>query len=234
VLATIPSYEAIQSKSRPLLRHQQADTLVAEQYRLLYTRVVAATTGKPKTIFAISSAIEGEGKTITAMNLGLTAARDFGKHTLLIEGDFKHPSFQKYLGLQRPGTLMDVLCKQTDLFSSITDFGHPNLSILPFGHGIKNSVAMLTSQEFADILARLRERYDLILIDAPPILSLPDMLIIEQHVDAILMVVRAEITRRDAVIKGIQALGSGKLQGIVFNGVQGSLTSYYHRGYTHA
>ena len=234
VLATIPIYDAVQGTTQPLLTQQQSDSLIAEQYRLLYTRVIAATTGKPQTIFAISSAIEGEGKTITSLNLALTAARDFGRQTLLIEGDFKHPAFQRYLGLHRPVTLMDVLLNQADLPSSLINFGHPNLSILPFGHSIKNSVTMLSSQEFSDILVRLRERYELILIDCPPILSLPDMPIMEQLVDAILMVVRAELTPRDAVVKGIQSLGTQKLLGIIFNGVQSSMTSYYHRGYTHA
>jgi succinoglycan biosynthesis transport protein ExoP len=232
VFATIPVYDAVQGTTQPILTHQQSDSLVAEQYRLLYTRVVAATTGKPHTVFAISSAIEGEGKTITSLNLALTAARDFGKQTLLIEGDFKHPAIQKYLDLHGPVTLMDMFLKQADLPSSLADFGHPNLAILPFGRSVKNSVTMLSSQEFSDILVRLRERYELILIDSPPILSLPDMPIIEQLVDAILLVVRAEVTPRDAVTKAVQSLGTPKLLGIIFNGVQSSMTSYSRRGYT--
>ena len=163
VLATIPAYDAVQGTDQPLITQQQSDSLIAEQYRLLYTRIIAATAGKPQTVFAISSAIEGEGKTITSLNLALTAARDFGKQTLLIEGDFKHPAFQKYLGLHRPVTLMDVLLNQADLPSSLINFGHPNLAVLPFGHSVKNSVTMLSSQEFSDILVRLRERYELIL-----------------------------------------------------------------------
>jgi protein-tyrosine kinase len=217
VFATIPVYDAVQGTTQPILTQQQSDSLIAEQYRLLYTRVVAATTGKPHTVFAISSAIEGEGKTVTSLNLALTAARDFGKQTLLIEGDFKHPAIQKYLDLQGPVTLMDMFLKQADLPSSLADFGHPNLAILPFGRSVKNSVTMLSSQEFADILVRLRERYELILIDFPPILSLPDMPIIEQLVDAVLLVVRAEVTPRDAVIKAVQSLGTPKLLGIIFN-----------------
>jgi polysaccharide biosynthesis transport protein len=232
VFATIPVYDAVQGTTQPILTHQQSDSLVAEQYRLLYTRVVAATTGKPHTVFAISSAIEGEGKTITSLNLALTAARDFGKQTLLIEGDFKHPAIQKYLDLHGPVTLMDMFLKQADLPSSLADFGHPNLAILPFGRSVKNSVTMLSSQEFSDILVRLRERYELILIDSPPILSLPDMPIIEQLVDAILLVVRAEVTPRDAVTKAVQSLGTPKLLGIIFNGVQSSMTSYSRHGYT--
>jgi Mrp family chromosome partitioning ATPase len=81
---------------------------------------------------------------------------------------------------------------------------------------------------------QLRERYEVILIDSPPILSLPDMPILERLVDAILMVVRADLTPRDAVTKSIQALRTQKLLGIIFNGAKFSMTSYYHRGYTHA
>jgi polysaccharide biosynthesis transport protein len=233
VLATIPAHNATQGKDQPLITQQQSDSLIAEQYRLLYTRIMAATTGKPQTIFSISSAIEGEGKTITSLNLALTAARDFGKRTLLIEGDFKHPTFHKYLGLYRPSSLVDVLLNQADIPSSLINFEHPNLAVLPFGHSVKNSVTMLSSQEFSDMLIRLREHYELILIDSPPILSLPDMVIMEQLVDAILLVVRAGMTPRDAVVKGIQSLAAQKILGIIFNGVQSSMSSYYRRGYTH-
>jgi polysaccharide biosynthesis transport protein len=232
VLATILSYDAVQRTDQPLITQQQPDSLIAEQYRLLYTRVIAATAGKPNTVFAISSAIEGEGKTLTSLNLALTAARDFGKQTLLIEGDFKHPRFQKYLRLHRPTSLMDVLVDQADLPSRLINFGHPNLAVLPFGHSVTNSVTILSSKEFSDMLIRLREHYEMILIDAPPILSLPDMPIMEQLVDAILLVVRADMTPRDAVVKGIQSLGTQKLLGIIFNGAQSSVSAYGRRGYT--
>jgi polysaccharide biosynthesis transport protein len=232
VLVTIPAYDPIQCTDQPLITQQQSDSLIAEQYRLLYTRIITATKGKPQTVFAISSAIEGEGKTTTSLNLALTAARDFGKQTLLIEGDFKHPTFQTYLGLHRPTSLMDVLVDQADLPSSLITFGHPNLAVLPFGQSLKNSVTILSSKEFSDVLIRLRERYEMILIDAPPILSLPDMPIMEQLVDAILIVVRADMTPRDAVVKGIQSLGTQKLLGIIFNGVQSSMSAYYRQGYT--
>jgi Mrp family chromosome partitioning ATPase len=127
---------------------------------------------------------------------------------------------------------MDVLLNKANLPSSLITFDHPNLTILPFGPSIKNSATILSSQEFVDLLIRLRERYELIIIDSPPILSLPDMPIIEQLADAILLVVRANTTPRDAVVKGIQSLGTQKLLGIIFNRVQSSISSYYRRGYS--
>jgi succinoglycan biosynthesis transport protein ExoP len=234
VLATIPTYDAVQRADQPLITQRQPDSPIAEQYRLLYTRVMHATAGKPQTIFAISSAIKGEGKTTTSLNLALTAARDFGKQTLLIEGDFKNPSFRAYLGLDTPVNLMEVILNQADLASSLINFGHSNLAVLPFGYNAKNSASLLSSQEFSNILTRLRERYELILIDSPPILSLPDMPIIEQLVDAILLVVRAEMTPKDAVVTGIHSLATQKLLGIIFNGVRSSRPSYYRGVYSRA
>jgi polysaccharide chain length determinant protein (PEP-CTERM system associated) len=234
VLATIPTYDAVQRTDQPLITQQQPDSLIAEQYRLLYTRLMHATAGKLPTVFAISSAIKGEGKTSTSLNLALTAARDFGKQTLLIEGDFKNPSFRTYLGLDTPVSLMEVMLNQADLAQSLINFGHPNLTVLPFGHSAKNSASLLSSQEFSNILTRLRERYELILIDSPPILSLPDMPIIEQLVDAILLVVRAGMTPKDAVTTGIQSLATQKLLGIIFNDVRHSTSSYDRRAYSHA
>jgi polysaccharide biosynthesis transport protein len=234
VLATIPTYDSIRRMDQPLITQQQPDSQIAEQYRLLYTRVMHATAAKPQTVFAISSAIKGEGKTITSLNLALTAARDFGKQTLLIEGDFKNPTFRTYLGLDTPVSLMEVILNQADLASSLINFGHSNLALLPCGHNAKNSASLLNSQEFSNILARLRERYELILIDSPPILSLPDMPIIERMVDAILLVVRAEMTPKDAVTMGIDSLATQKLLGIIFNGVKYSPSSYYSRVYNRA
>jgi len=234
VLATIPTYDSIRRMDQPLITQQQPDSQIAEQYRLLYTRVMHATAAKPQTVFAISSAIKGEGKTITSLNLALTAARDFGKQTLLIEGDFKNPTFRTYLGLDTPVSLMEVILNQADLASSLINFGHSNLALLPCGHNAKNSASLLNSQEFSNILTRLRERYELILIDSPPILSLPDMPIIERMVDAILLVVRAEMTPKDAVTMGIDSLATQKLLGIIFNGVKYSPSSYYSRVYNRA
>ena len=234
VLATIPAYKIIPRAEQPLVTQQQPEAPVAEQYRLLYTRIMQATTGKPQTVFAISSAVEGEGKTITSLNLALTAARDFGKQTILIEGDFKNPTLLTYLGINSDVSLMDVLNRQADLAEAIVNFGHPNLAILPFGHRAKNSASLLSSKEFSDILTRLRERYEIILIDSPPILSLPDMPIIERLVDEVLLVVRAEKTSKEAVVMGIRSLTTPKLLGIIFNGVQSSSAAGYHPVYNRA
>ncbi|HYY39866.1 MAG TPA: CpsD/CapB family tyrosine-protein kinase, partial [Nitrososphaera sp.] len=181
--------------------------------------------------FAITSSIEGEGKTITALNLAIVSAQDFRKKTLLIEGDFKNPSLSKYLQLKSQSNLLDILSSKADLQSSILNFGHENLSILPFITSIKNSSSLLSSPEMKNLIAVLKERYDLILIDSPPILSLPDMHILEKLVDAVLLVVRAEKTPRESVVMGIDSITTDKLVGIILNDVRQSMSQYYRYSY---
>jgi capsular exopolysaccharide synthesis family protein len=231
VLATIPTHTIAQGKVTALISVEKPESLIAEQYRLLYTRLAQVFEERQQTVFAISSAMEHEGKTITAMNLALVAARDFGKKTLLIEGDFKSPAFAKYLPIAVNATLCDFLFQKADLQSVILPFVHDNLSLLPFGENVKNSITLLSSGEMRDLLVLLRERYDLIVIDGPPILSLPDMHILERLVDGILLVVRAAKTPREAVTTAISSLGTEKFIGIVLNDAQETMSRYYRYSY---
>ena len=231
VLVSIPTNKITQKKDRPPITLQEPDSLIAEQYRLLCTRIIQLSIEKSRTIFAITSSIEGEGKTITALNLAIVSAQDFRKKTLLIEGDFKNPSLSKYLQLKSQSNLLDILSSKADLQSSILNFGHENLSILPFITSIKNSSSLLSSPEMKNLIAVLKEKYDLILIDSPPILSLPDMHILEKLVDAVLLVVRAEKTPRESVVMGIDSITTDKLVGIILNDVRQSMSQYYRYSY---
>jgi polysaccharide chain length determinant protein (PEP-CTERM system associated) len=226
VLATIP--RTAQERNRPLISMQEVESLSVEQYRILYTRITQLTQGTMQTVFAISSSVMDEGKTINTLNLALIMARDFGKKTLVIEGDFKKPSISTYLKLNPQNDLVDILLNRADIQSGTIAFAHENLSILPVVKSVKNSSGILNSQAMSDLLTQLRERYDFILIDAPPILSLPDMNILERLVDGIILVVRAEKTPRDAVVTAIDSLVTGKLVGIILNDVKQPI-SWYHR-----
>ena len=109
----------------------------------------------------------------------------------------------------------------------IIPFADDNLSLLPAVKRVRNSSGLLSSQRMRDLLETLREQYDFILIDAPPILPLSDMQIFEEVVDGILLVVRAEKTPRDALLRAIHALRTDKIAGIVLNDVQQPLPEAY-------
>jgi polysaccharide biosynthesis transport protein len=231
VLAAIPRQKVKPSKHAPLFV-QEPDSVVAEQYRILYTRINRLIRERPQTIVAVSSALKGEGKTLTVLNLALVAARDFGKKTLLIDGDLKNPALSNYLNLQPQSDLVDVIFKKTDIQSTTIPFERDNLFILPIAKRMNSSSSILSSPQMKETLSMLKEQYDLILIDSPPILSLPDMNILENLVDVAVLIVRAEKTPRHAVVTAISSLISDKLVGIILNDVRQPLSRYerYYAG----
>ena len=182
--------------------------------------------------------MQSEGKTITAINLAIIMAKDFGLKTLIFEGDFRRPSISRYIRKKSNSGLVNLLDSKIDIQSTIIPvadaiipFIDDNLSILPAAKRTQNSSSLLSSQRTKDLLKILRAQYDFILIDAPPILPLSDMNIFEELVDGIIMVVRAENTPRGAFLKALDNLGTEKIIGIVLNDVRQILSSYYKYGY---
>jgi len=228
ILATILHYKTtLQYQEYHLTALEESDSLVTEQYRILYTKISSLMEQKTKKVFAISSAMPGDGKTVTALNLAVVIARDFGKKTLLLEGDFRKPSLSLYLKVALEEGLVDLLLSKTDMRSSLIPFADTlipfaddHLSVLPAVKSVQNSTGLLSSRRTQELLEMVKEQYDVILIDAPPILPLADMGLLEKVVDGIVLVVRAERTPRNALVRAIDTLATDKLVGIVLNDMQ--------------
>ncbi len=238
LLATIPRYDEALSKKHNLIVLQDPESFVAEQFRLLYTKIHDLQKERGQKIFAMTSALQSEGKTVTALNLAVVMAKDFGRKTLVIEGDFRRPTIPLYLKVDLEEGLVDVLSSKVNVHdtmvpvaNTLVPFASENLTVLPAVRRTQNSSSLLSSPRMRDLFELLREQYDFILIDAPPILPLSDMNIFEEVVDGILLVVRAERTPRGAITKAIQTLGTSKLLGIVLNDVGTALASYYQYNY---
>jgi capsular exopolysaccharide synthesis family protein len=220
---------------------QEPDSFISEQYRILYTKLNDLSKEKSQKIFAVTSALQNEGKTVTALNLAVVMARDFGKKTLVLEGDFRRPTLPLYLKAELEEGLVDILSSKADIqttmvpvANTLIPFADDNLTVLPAVRKTQNSSSLLSSPRMRDLFDILREQYDFILIDSPPILPLSDMNIFEEVVDGILLVVRAESTPRGAVSKGLEALGTDKLLGIILNDVRQTFSSYYRYGYKYS
>lgn len=238
VLVTIPRYHLDVVKDHHLVVLQEADSFVAEQYRLLYAKISDLTRERGHKIFAVTSAVQSEGKTVTALNLAVVMARDFGKKTLVLEGDFRRPTIPLYLKVDLEEGLVDILSSKADLQSTmvpvantLVPFADENLAILPAVRRTQSSTSLLSSPRMRDLFEMLREQYDCILIDAPPILPLSDMNIFEEVVDGVLVVVRAEKTTKDAVANALNTLGVAKVLGIVLNDVREPSFPYYRYNY---
>jgi len=238
VLVTIPRYHTDFGKDHRLLVLQESDSFIAEQYRILYTKINDLSKGNAHKIFAITSALQNEGKTVTALNLAVVMAKDFGKRTLVLEGDFRRPSIPLYLKVDLEEGLVDILSSKSDLqltmvpvANTLVPFADDNLAVLPAVHRTQSSTSLLSSPRMRDLFDVLREQYDFILIDAPPILPLSDMNIFEEVVDGIVMIVRAESTSRDTIAKALNTLGTDKVLGIVLNDVRQAPFSYHRYNY---
>jgi len=226
-LVTIPRHRRDRISVPQLRALHEPASIMTEQYRILFAKINQLTKGEEHPIIAISSPIQGEGKTVTALNLAIVAARDFGKKTLLIEGDFKNPRLSRSINAKLHVGLSDILLDKSDLHSTLLVSGHGKLSVLPAGTSIQNSLTLLNSPRLKELLGTLKEIYDIILIDSPPILPLPDMHIFEELVDSIVLVVRAESTPKDALVMALDSLATDKLLGIILNDVKQPLGRYY-------
>jgi receptor protein-tyrosine kinase len=240
LLSTIQRYKInINSKVYGIESIDHPNSIITEQYRVLYTKLNDIKENSEGKIFAITSSIKSEGKTLTALNLSIVMARDFGKKTLLLEGNFKTPSLIKFIKQELQNDLVDILLSKTHVQSTsvpfadtLIPFAHDKLAILPAAKSVNNSSGIVSSQSMKQLLRALKEQYDFVLIDAPPILPLSDMNVFEEVVDGIILIVRAEKSPKGALIKAFDTLGSNKILGFVLNDFRQPLPRYYQENYT--
>ena len=215
---------------RTLLVMKDPDSVVAEQYRVLYTRLEQISHRKSYKTFAVTSALKGDGKTVTTLNLAYIIAMEFKRKIIVVECDFKNPSItSRFLDMRPEYGLVDVIEGKAELSDAIVRYKHGGLHLLPAGRIAKNSSELLSSVRVNSILNILKSQYDYVIVDTSPIMPLADVNIISRIVDGLLLVVRAGKTPRDLVLRAVSSLTMGELIGIVLNGADNyPLKEYYH------
>lgn len=160
---------------------------------------------RPKTIM-VTSALPREGKSVLAAALARNAAAA-GWRVLLVECDLRCPTLAAQFRLQPTAGLFDILSgRMLGDIDDILSEPEPRLHLIMAGHQQGNAQEMLASNRMADLLTNLRTRYDLIVLDTPPVLPVADSLVLAQHVDTTLMVVRWENTTREAAQEAVRLL----------------------------
>ena len=205
------------------------NAIVSEQYRVAATRLFLLSAEQQSTVVAVSSAVKGEGKTTTVINLGYTLARDLGKRVLLVDCDLKCPGLDKFMETSSEGGLADYLACNMDFDDCVTGFGDVPCWIMPVGNPVVNSTELLRTERLASLFDRLRNRFDNIILNTPPILPQATMNVLEGHADVLLLVVRANSTPHDVVRRAVGSLRSRKALHVVLNAVGSqSLPSYVY------
>ncbi len=164
----------------------------AEQVRGLRNRLVAMNPdGEPKTL-VVTSAVRGEGKTVSALNLAMAFAELERQSVVLVDADLRSPSCERYLNLNSETGLTDVLLGRTPVDKVLRMAGYRNLKLLGAGSRVDNPAEVLGSSRLDQLLHRLKENFQYVIIDSPPVLPSTDAGVLSAAADGTLMVVRLE------------------------------------------
>lgn len=213
-----------------LVTQSRPQSQMAESYRALRTSLLLSNLGTPPKIIMITSARPQEGKTTTSINTAVVLAQK-GVSVLLIDADLRRPSVHKTLGLGPRSGLSNVLTGSATLEHTITRSPVlPNLFILPAGTPPPNPAELLASSNMRDLLLDLREKYDHIVIDTPPTLSVTDAVVLSPRVDAIVLVIRSGQTTKQALRRSRDILMqvNAHVTGVLLNAVDLSSPDYYY------
>jgi len=193
------------------------DHPVAEQFRKLRTQVHTHMRNTSDKVFMVCSPEVGDGRTLTALNLGISMAREMDQTVLLVDADLRDPRVAQTLGLRPEKGLGDYLEGTAEIPDLLTHTSVGKLSLLPGCGRRGNSAELLDSMRTRDLIAELKGRYPdrCILIDTPAMTTAADPLILSQWVDRILLVVREGWTDVAAVTRAVTTLPAEKLLGIV-------------------
>ena len=200
----------------------------AEAYRGVRTSLLASRTeGHPQTVLFTSPEV-GDGKTTTCVNTAAALAQS-GWRVLIVDADLRRSGLQMLTSMERGAGLSNVLSGQGDVMSLIRSYrGVPNLSILPSGDVPDYPAELLGSTRFGDVLKNLRQKFDFVCIDSPPLLLVTDALLLAMKADGVILVLRAGSTTRPALRRALRMLHRVRapLLGSVLNGVNGKSAEY--------
>jgi len=201
----------------------------AEAYRTLRTNLLySAFVDEPAKVIVVTSHGPGEGKSTTCANLGVVLAQA-GKNVLILDCDFRKPVIHRFFGLRNLYGVVDVLVGERKL----QDLGAEpveGLRVMPVGHIPLNPTELLGSRRFSELPASLREEFDYVLIDAPPVGLVSDPAILATQGDGVLLVSDAQTTRKGSVRQAVRSLEAARtnIVGAVMNNVETSKGSYYY------
>jgi polysaccharide biosynthesis transport protein len=235
-LGYVPSakHEAKTGKEIDVICQRLPASRIAEAYRSIRTSIIfSATEDKPLSTILITSTSPEEGKTTVSLNLGIVFA-SANEKTLIIEADMRRPRIAKSLGLQEGAGLSSFLAGTTDLAASIQETFVPNLFLMSSGPRPPNPAELLTSTKTRQLIEEAKTKFDRIIIDSSPILTVADSAILANKVDGVIDVVRASFQNIDLILRGRQRLSEVKARsvGVILNNVNVKKEdSYYYYHY---
>ncbi|MCB9826584.1 MAG: polysaccharide biosynthesis tyrosine autokinase, partial [Planctomycetes bacterium] len=227
----IPAFQTVRRRerarrARALVALYNEPGLLAETYRKLRASIRHEHRNDPIRTLAITSPTQGEGKSLTTMNLAVTMAQA-GERVLVIDGDLRRPSVHRLAGTNREPGLSDVLGGSLGWREAVVEGPTSGLFVLPAGGGRDRAAAALESSAMTTLLTEARAAYDCVLVDVPPVLAVSDALAFFHHLDAVFLLVRAGRYGEDVPREAAELIerAGGRLRGVILNAFDARLAA---------
>lgn len=203
---------------------------IADAYKVLRTQSIQRLRTKGWNALAITSPTQGSGKTVTAINLAISLAREVNQTVLLVDLDLRRPSVIRYFTDEELPGVSDYLMGDRDLSEILINPGIERLVILPGHTAFTNSSEMLSTPRMVRLVEELKTRYPdrIVLFDMPPLLTGDDVIAFSPYLDAVMLVVEDGKTTKDDLRRAWDLLDSERTLGIVLNKADGMTSAYGH------
>jgi capsular exopolysaccharide synthesis family protein len=236
ILGQVPAIEARRVKRSPqlasvpqtIITAHQPSSSISESFRAIRTALYFSGEGKDSQVIQVTSPTPGDGKSTLISNLAVSIAKS-GKNVLLIDADLRRPTLHRIFGVENSVGLVSHLSSGEEKIQPLATL-IPGLSILPSGPAVSNPSELLSSAKMAELVSSLRETFDFVLIDTPPILAVTDPLTVAARVDGVIMAIRIANGVQFSSKRAKEALDrvGASILGIVVNGF--SPSSAFARG----
>lgn len=216
-------------EAKKLIVSLKPKSAIAEQFRSIRTSIEFSSVDTQMKVLVVTSSEQDSGKSLVSSNLALTFAQK-GLKTLLIDADLRNPSIKNYFYFPR-GRGLSSLMKQKNSFEDIVyQTDEKNLFILPPGFVVPNPADMLGSSNMEALIEKLRQSFDKIIIDTPPILVATDSVVVSAFADGIIIVVRSGKTNKQSANKALRLMNqsSTPIIGTILNDVKLTKQDYYY------
>jgi non-specific protein-tyrosine kinase len=215
-VVSIPEHESGDWHGRAVLVAPRGE--VAEAYRHFALRLQRQLKETGARSVLVTSAARGEGKTTTACNLALAlASMSSGRRIALIELDVRRPSASQALGVTPAAGIERVLAGRARLADACLHTQLPELDLYLASEPARDALGVISAPTTGALLRDLARQYDLVIVDTPPALPVPDVPLLASHVDAVLLVARNGFSRRAALQETVETLGAPKVIGVFLN-----------------
>ncbi len=205
-------------------------SFISEQFKTLKVRLREDTELSP-TVMTVSSPDQQDGKSLISANLALTLSMEPGRRTVIVDCDLRNPTLNKHLGVSsEPGLIQYLSNGHMSPYCYMRRMG--NLFFLTSGGVSENPIELLSLRKMKELIAKLKDDFDAVILDAPPFSPIADARVVSGLSDGLIMVIRRGKTPHRSIENAFKMLDQSKLMGIVFNDVKPMLfNTYFKRAY---